>query len=116
VSEGPVLLVELTTILGDLVRAILEELDISVVGDLEDGTGLSQAVAETGAGFVIWGCTDIDLPARVPGLFDQQPGLRVLAVEGDGQRGFLWQLEPHRRPIGELSPAVLVDLIRTPAR
>jgi hypothetical protein len=37
----------------------------------------------------------------------------VLATLGDGRTASLWQLTPQRTDLGALSPAVLVEAIRT---
>lgn len=37
---------------------------------------------------------------------------KVLTVSADGRRAFLHELRPHTRPLGELSAAGLLDVIR----
>jgi hypothetical protein len=44
-------------------------------------------------------------------LLDDHPRLKVLALEGDGRSGSIWELRPHRIPLGELSPRRLVQAI-----
>jgi hypothetical protein len=108
-----VLLVGLPGVLLGIVRGVIEDApDIVVVGEVQDPRNLDDDLARTGADLVIWGVRgDGDVP-RHASLFDRHPHLTVLAVLHDGRDGFLWQLRPHRKVLGELSPRQLPAAIR----
>jgi hypothetical protein len=106
-------LVELKGILHDVIRGIVEaETDMAVVGDLDRPDRLGPTIAETRAAFVIWGVEN-DAPDFYPNVLHDWPLLKVLAVEGDSRRSFLWEMRPTRAPLGELSPDRLIAALRT---
>ncbi len=112
-SQVRIVLVELRGILHDVIRGIVEvQPDMAVVGDLDRPDGLGRTIAKTDAAFVIWGVED-DVSDFYPGLLHDWPQVKVLAVQGEGREGFLWQMRPTRAPLGELSPDRLVAALRT---
>lgn len=40
-------------------------------------------------------------------------GIKVLSLEEDGRRASLFELRPHRTPLGELSPDLLLATLRS---
>jgi hypothetical protein len=44
---------------------------------------------------------------------EEWPRARILVVETSGRRSVIYELRPHATPLGELSPAQLVEVIRT---
>jgi hypothetical protein len=108
-----IVLVELRGILHDVIRGIVEvQRDMAVVGDLDRADNLVRTIAETDAAFVIWGVGD-DVSDFYPDVLHQWPGVKVLAVQGEGRQGFLWEMRPTRAPLGELSPGRLIAALRT---
>jgi hypothetical protein len=93
-----------------------EQLDVIVVGDVQDPEDLDDALTRTGADLVIWEVHDDEDVDRCAFLFDGHPRLTVLALLHDGREGFLWQLRPHRMVLGELSPRQLPEAIRRAMR
>ncbi len=101
--------------LGQIVTEILrEQPDMELVDEVPDAA-LSQAVDRTGAQFVLVGVDDGCEAERLRPMLDRHPRLKVLAVEDDGRRGFLYELRPRRRPLGEMSPPRLVEALREAA-
>jgi DNA-binding NarL/FixJ family response regulator len=49
-------------------------------------------------------------------LLRAHPSLRILALEGDGRRAVMYELQPHAVPLGEVSTESLIDAIRSTAR
>jgi hypothetical protein len=100
-------------ILRDIVRVTIEsERDVTIVADVENRVILEETLERTSADVVIWP-TDADVrPDACLQLLLAHPRLKVLTVEDDGRRGFLWELRSHRTPIGELTPASLTAAIR----
>lgn len=41
------------------------------------------------------------------------PAARVVALQGDGADAVVYEMRPHRTPLGELSPRTLREAIRT---
>jgi len=109
-----ILLVHPGGVLADIVRVVLEsQHGIHVVGQLTDQRGVPDALARTGAQCIIWGLDEADMPDLWPRLLDTRPRTTVIAVDRDGREAFLWRMELRRTPIGEVSPARLVEAIRT---
>jgi hypothetical protein len=102
--------------LRDLVTRLLTDcVDIEVVAAERD-TPLTRAVDEAGAAFVIVGNGDAELGKACTTLLDERPHVRALAIVDEGRNGFLFEMRPHRIPLGELSPEALVSAMRTTAR
>ena len=102
-------------IVGDIVRA---QPDMEVVAAVDDVRAAGEAAGRAEADFVLVG----DVAEREwTSILCAHPGTRVVSVEGNGRRGFLLELRPHRRPLAEaspegLSPEGLVHALRVAAR
>jgi chemotaxis response regulator CheB len=110
-----ILLIDLTGILQDIVRSVLEEQDdMTVVGCLPDHTTLGEAILRTEPQVIVWGMGgDVEVLDLAPHLFGDHPDLKVFVVRDDGRQGFLWELRPSKTTLGEVSPHGLVKVIRT---
>jgi len=73
------------------------------------------AAGQTGAGVVILGMDDDELPGIASHLLDQYPRLTILAVGADSRHVFLYQLRPQLVPLGELDSRQLLQVVRTTA-
>jgi hypothetical protein len=105
-------LVELSGVLHDVIRGVVEgHTDLKVVADISGRDGVARTVAETDAHFVIWQA-DGEFGDSFPDLVEQMPRLKVLAVENEGRRSFLWEMRPTRARLGELSPDRLICALR----
>jgi DNA-binding NarL/FixJ family response regulator len=108
-----ILLVGLHGILLGIVKGVLEEQpDMAVVGQLQGHEGLPQAIADTGADLVVWALNDDKPLDRHLWVFDDHPTLKVIAIRQDGRQSCLWQLQPVRTVLGQISPKLLVEAIR----
>jgi DNA-binding NarL/FixJ family response regulator len=113
VRRTRILLVALPPMLSDIVAdTIGSQTDMEVVGELPTAAELQAGVSEAVADIVIIGLDDLDLPSECLGLFDAYPSIRVLGVSIDGRSASLYELRPHRLPLGEVSPDGLVQAIR----
>ena len=63
------------------------------------------------ADLVVWHNADEAAVSQWLSRVDATP--RVLATVADGRGASLWELTPARTQLGELSPAMLVDAIRS---
>ncbi len=105
-----IVLVAMPQMLRDIVAGVLaDEPDMEIVGEATGVNGLPDAVLEPGADVVVMGRDD---PSLATSLLEQQPGMRVLAVAASGRESWLYELRPHRVPLGEISPKRLVEQIR----
>ena len=112
-----ILLAEMPRMLSDILTNVLaRERDMEVLRVLEKTDTLLRAVEESSADVVIVGLSDTELPRVCGDLVTANPHMKVLAVAGDGRRVFLHELRPHTVPLGEMSPAGLIDAIRAAVR
>ena len=94
-----------------LERSLAEEPDIEVVDGSAEPTALAEAAERAEAEFVIAGAGRF-APDEVSQLLDARPGVKVLALSKSGRQGLLYELRPHRVPIGDLSSDALLETIR----
>ena len=111
-----ILLSEMAPMLLDIVANIVAaQPDMDIVEGVESETDLLKAVEFSDADVVI-------LSRRTPvqgefdGLLHSRSCLKVIEIEGEGRCGSLYELRPHRVPLGEMSPAGLLDAIRISVR
>jgi hypothetical protein len=93
-----------------LVRELIEvalrsQPDMIVVGD--DGSAPD---------FVVCGAASEQMPSAGRSLLAERARVRVLELDPDAGSASLFELEEQERPIGEVSPAEIVDTIRAAAR
>jgi DNA-binding NarL/FixJ family response regulator len=108
-----IVLIDMPPLLREIVRdAVAREPDLELVAELEDGPGVAAALEHDGADFVIVG-SDAAAAGQVSALVAAQRGLRALELRADGRESVLYELRPHRVPLGEISAETLVRTIRT---
>ena len=89
-------------------QAAAEHPSISIVAHVARPAALVEAVERSEAEFVI---TAVDDEAEVTALLREHPNIRVLAVTDDEREMFLYELRPHKRRLGELSPRRLLQIL-----
>lgn len=107
-----IVLVEFAGILREVVRSALDDRETKIVAELSDPATLADALRRSRAHVVLWRIDHSDISEPVRRLLDDHPRLKFLVLEEDGRRGFLWEMRPKRSPLGELSPSLLVDVLR----
>ncbi len=106
-----VVLAEMPPLLRDIVRdAVASHADIEIVGDLDGRNGPLRAVE--GVDVVIVGARQPDDSALAGEVFRTSPCTRVLIIATSGRSAIMWQLRPHKAPLGEVSAASLLAAIR----
>lgn len=109
-----ILMVKVPGILGEIITEVVaDEPDMEIVGAVTDYNELLPAARATSADAVIIGLEDGELPDICEKLLDERPRVVLLGVHGDGRHAFVYALRPGRVAIGDVSPADLVDGIRS---
>jgi hypothetical protein len=113
-----VALVGCSGVLGDIIRrAVREAPDMRVVSEAPNFSvpGDAQEGCPPEVDVVLWNNADEEQLERL--LADAAVGRPpVLTALDDGRQAVLWRLAPHRTSLGVLSPASLVEWIRSAAR
>lgn len=108
-----VALIGCTGILGELIgRTVRDDPALDVVSLERDVLTLPHGQSpDLDADIILWHEADELEVARW--LSEAHRAPRVLATLRDGRDAVLWQLAPRRTQLGEVSPAVLVETLRT---
>jgi chemotaxis response regulator CheB len=94
-------------------KIIASQADMNVVSDLRGKSGLLSAAEESNADVVILTRADyVENEVEYYDLLYRRPHLKVIEIAGEGGRGSMYELRPHRTPLGEMSPLSLLDAIR----
>ena len=108
-----ILVSELPRILREIVTSVLDsEDDMRIVGYTSDTAELDEALRRARADVLVVGCAEADLFRLGDELLAGRPFLKILALDGDGRRSFLYQLKPHVHALGEMSPELLIQTVR----
>lgn len=71
-----------------------------------------EAASPGGADVVVLSQTDPEDEAVPISMLLRSPASRVLALDADARRAVLFELRPHRTPLGELSRETLLAAVR----
>jgi hypothetical protein len=107
-----VLLVDLPLLLRDLIERALRSEGIHPVGVAREVSQLAVAIQEADPDYVIVGMVDGGLPVECDGLFRARSRPRVFGVEPEDGSMALFELQPARTPLGQVSPSELVAALR----
>ena len=108
-----ILLVDMPRLAREMIdTAITAQDDMRVVATTADPAELVAVTQTVRPSFVIVGLDGDDLPTGALSLFDEHPRLKVLGLEAEAGRAYLWQLRPEKRPLGEVSPTDVVEVLR----
>jgi hypothetical protein len=103
-----VVLLDLPTTLWQIVeRTVGLQPDMELIGERAAGVDPDVVVA---------GIRSIDDATTAAALLRRWPRSRVLVVGIENGDAAMFDLQPHRTPLGELSPARLLDAIRAGTR
>jgi len=103
--------------LSDIITGLVRtQDDMVVVGVVEPGVNLLAALWAARPDIVILGLDDASAGPVSQRLLSLWPDLKVMGVSADGRSGCLYELRPHRVPLGDLSAHGLVEAIRQRAR
>ena len=108
-----VVLMDMSPLLRQILRGVVHGgSGIKVVAEYAEMTPLVRAVEEHDADVVLFGHESTRLPSECRELLEARPYTRLLAVGNEGRRSTLYELRPHREPLGEVSPDELMEAIR----
>ena len=107
------LVVGLSTLARELIETATGT-DIELVNSPGSAT-LGEAINETHADFVLVPLEPATLPTEARRFLARQAHVRVLGVQEQMGRAFLYQLVPETKELGEVAPAELLDAIRRAA-
>jgi DNA-binding NarL/FixJ family response regulator len=112
-----ILLADMPAMLLDIVAGILAaEPDLTVVDMLADSTDLKAAAQRTQADIVVTQQISSVQEAGQLALLLPERQLKIIALTDNGRHGVLYELRPHRAPLGDMSADRLVAAIRAAAR
>jgi DNA-binding NarL/FixJ family response regulator len=97
--------------LREIVRdSLAGEPDMEIVGDTDDPSEVVRSIADVDV--VILGALEPNSSALAQEALRASSSTRVLAIAANGRSASMWQLQPYRVPLGEVSPESLVGAIR----
>ena len=108
-----VMLAEMPGLLHDIVRTTLEsESDLELISSDAPAsrTGLSDSIGDADVVILSADAPPLD---HYESVLREHPALRMVAISNRGRHAFLYELRPHRQALGELSPASLLQAIRS---
>jgi DNA-binding NarL/FixJ family response regulator len=107
-----VLVADMPRLLREIVATVVgAEPDLELVGEVNGPEALASGTRRARPDLVIAGANPA--LARVSHqLLDEDPHLRILEVDVEGRHGYLYELFPRRKKLGELSPKSLVAIAR----
>jgi hypothetical protein len=113
-TAARVVLADMSRLTRDLIVRIVEtEPGVEVVAEVPDhAISLRPVVAQTAADIVILDVDASGLLAECIELLDELALRRVLAVSADGRQAHVFGVNPGDSQVGELSPALILDVVR----
>ena len=111
-----IVLIDMSPLLREIVReTVARQPDLDVVAEHGADADVRAAVERDDADFVIVG-SEATARAGVRALVGDDLGVRALELHDDGKESVLYELRPHRVPLGEISPETLLRTIRAVPR
>lgn len=99
-------------LLLDIVRETLSGVDDIEVVENARGDDPAGAIGRLDAATLVWCCRLPPRESTVRELLYVHPGLRILAVVGEGRRGLMHELVPQTSVLREISPQRLLSAVR----
>jgi hypothetical protein len=114
VAPTRIVFVDLKPLTRGVMRALFDRHPgrVAVVGEFGADVALGAALDRGGGELVIVESEAAE--AQIEPLLRTHPHARILGIENDGRRSFLWELRPHRSALGEVSPDALLDALDPP--
>jgi hypothetical protein len=109
-----IVLMELPRMLRDIVSETIARQDDMLIVEETPGNDLPvpESPGRNAIDIVITGLEGDRLSDRCTTLMRRHAHLKVLGISGDARHAFLFELRPHRIPLGDASSEGLLDAIR----
>jgi DNA-binding NarL/FixJ family response regulator len=121
-ERATVLLVQVSGVLGDIVKREGGQRPdrVEFVGELDDDGRVLEYLRHTPADVVVFGLRrrgpeETGVSPVFRAVLTEHPRTTIFAVEDDGRRSFLYELRPHKVPLGEISAAELLEAVASAA-
>lgn len=95
-----------------IVQTLSTQADIEVVKEVRDLSTIRESVPDLRPDVVILGCAESEVADIGSDLLKSDPRMRLLALTAEGRNAFLYQLNPQKVALGELSPKRLLEAVR----
>jgi chemotaxis response regulator CheB len=113
VGEIRILLLDLHGLLHDVIKDALDRApELTVVAEPSNLAELPDVVRRTGAEVVVCALDEATAEQVGTRVLEPHTRVKVVAIQDDGRRAVLWELQPNRREIGDLSVPVLVETVK----
>jgi hypothetical protein len=108
-----VAIVDLPRVMREIIRDLLsDEQGLDLVVEAVADVDLSGLVDATRADVLVMSLRDAALPDAASRVLESHPRVRLLGVVADGRDAILYELRPHHRSLGDVSPTALVAALR----
>ncbi len=99
--------------LGEIVaRLIDEQEDMETVSSPLTEDRLMDQLEISGPNVLFMSCARAEARAKAQTILERHPKVRVIALTGNGREATLYELRPHEKPMGIMSPETLIKTIR----
>jgi DNA-binding NarL/FixJ family response regulator len=97
----------------DIVRNIVvSQDDFDLVGIVDGLDGLLQAATDAQADVIILSAAPAAEGKDYADLLYGRARIKIIVIATDGRTAFLYELQPHSVPLGEVAPSSLIAAIR----
>lgn len=97
----------------EIIRDLLsDEPGLDLVAEAVADVDLSGLVNATRADVLVMSLPDAELSDAASRVLELHPRVRLLGVVADGRDAILYELRPHHRSLGDVSPDALVAALR----
>ncbi len=111
-----VLLWDMRTMMHDIILQLLvRESDFQVAAPADKTSTLLDASKKYRPDVIVTSFDEDEANTAYTDLLLECPRVKVLDVRSDGRKGYLYELRPERKRLGEVSPESLVTAIRSAA-
>ncbi len=99
--------------LGEIVtRLIDEQEDMQTVSPPLTENGLMDQLETSGPNVLLMSCARAEARAKAQTILERKPNIRVIALTANGREATLYEMRPHEKAMGAMSPETLIKTIR----
>ena len=106
------LVVTLAPLLADLIRDVLQpKLTLDIIGVLHTRESLPHSLRGLAPDLLLLGLTENEIDAVALPLLATLPSVAILVMAPNGQHAWLYEMQPHRSVLSDLSVAALAQTL-----